>query len=229
MTLKDITTDKTFFDIHSPTLVEDITAALPEITPLLTRDDINKLCQYVVLMYDFNSPMLREVRLFYERKARCAEIVELPTTKGRWAKDVEDILTGQNIEFNAFVASYISNLGLPHYMQLVAYLEIQRIKTIEVFSGKISDKSDQILDRVTTMIAEITRKLFVSGDVDEVSLARKALYQKAQIDKARIIPRPEDIVKILEADGVLPEDFNPYGEDYTVEKSTFLGDCSPEV
>jgi hypothetical protein len=114
-------------------------------------------------------------------------------------------------------------------MQLVAYLEIQRIKTIEVFSGKISDKSDQILDRVTTMIAEITRKLFVSGDVDEVSLARKALYQKAQIDKARIIPRPEDIVKILEADGVLPEDFNPYGEDYTVEKSTFLGDCSPEI
>ena len=229
MTLDDITTDKTFFDVHSPSLVADITSALPEIMPLLARDDINKLCQYVVLMYDFNSPMLREVRLFYERKARCAEIVGLPTTKGRWAKDVEDIIIGQNIEFNTFVASYISNLGLPHYMQLVAYLEIQRIKTIEVFSGKISDKSDQILDRVTTMISEITRKLFVSGDTDEVSLARKALYQKAQIDKARIIPRPEDIVKILEADGVLPEDFNPYGEDYKVEKSHFIGDTNPEV
>lgn len=229
MTIKDIITDKTFFDVHSPTLVEDITAVLPECKLLEGKPDILKLCQYVILMYDINSPMLREVRLYYERKARCAEMVLLPTEKGRWTKDIEDILLGQDAEFNIFVASYISNLGLPHYMQLVAYLEIQRIKTIEVFSGKISDKSDQILDRVTTMISEITRKLFVSGDVDEVTTARKALYQRAQLDKSRIIPRPEDIVKILEADGELPPDFNPYGEDYKIEQSHFIGDTDPQI
>jgi len=229
MTIKDITTDKTFFDVHSPTLVEDILAVIPEVGELSDNPEIHKLCQYVILMYDINSPMLREVRLYYERKARCAEAVELPTEKGRWTKDIEDILLGQNLEFNIFVASYISNLGLPHYMQLVAYQEIQRIKTIEVFSGKITDRSDQIIERVTNMILEITRKLFVSGDVDEVTTARKALYQKAQLDKSRIIPRPEDIVKILEADGELPPDFNPYGEDFKIEHSHFIGDTDPQI
>ena len=38
----------------------------------------------------------------------------------------------------------------------------------------------------------------------------------------------KDIVKLIEADGDLPEDFSPYGEGYKVEKSRFLGDTDPE-
>lgn len=180
-------------------------------------------------MYDINSPMIREVRTYYERKARCAELLKFPTSKGSWLPAVEDLLIGKNSDFNDLVAAYISNIGLPEYMQLVAYLELQRIEMVKVFSGKVSDKSDQILDRVTQSIDKITRKLFGSGEEDEITVARKALYQRAQLDKSRIIPKPEEIVKMFEADGELPEDFNPYGEDYEVKQSEFIGDVDPQL
>ena len=228
MTLKDLTTDKTLLDIHSRNLVKEMAEIAPSLKEFSSPIPLEDICRYIILMYDINSPMLREVRLYYERKARVAELLKFPTKKGSWVPAAEEILVGRNEAFNELVAAYISNLGLPAYMQLVAYLEIQRIKTIEIFSGKISDKSDQILDRVTARIGEITRNLMGTGEVDEITIARKALYQRAQIDKSRLIPKPEDIVKILEAEGDLPEDFNPYGEDYKVEKSRFIGDTDPE-
>ncbi len=228
MTLQDIRTDKTMFDVHSSTLEQDMSSILTDISTFVSPISIIDICRYIILMYDTNSPMLREVRLYYDRKAKCAELLKFPTKKGQWLPEVEAILIGKNEQFNNLVATYISNLGLPQYTQLVAYLEIHRIKTIEILSGKITSNSDQILDRVTISIDEITRKLFGSGEEDEITIARKALYQRAQIDKSRILPRPEEIVKILEADGTLPEDFNPYGEEYKVEKSTFLGEANPE-
>ena len=228
MTLKDITTDKTLFDVHSPNLVKEMSAVLPALSEFSSPISIIDICRYIILMYDVNSPMLREVRTYYERKARIAEMLEFPTSKGQWIPAVEEILIGRNEKFNDLVATYISNLGLPQYMQLVAYQEIQRQKMMEVFMGRISDKSDQILERVTTAISIITRQLFGSGEEDEITVARKALYQRAQIDKSRLIPKPEDIVKLIEADGDLPEDFSPYGEGYKVEKSRFLGDTDPE-
>jgi len=228
MTLKDITTDKTLFDVHSPTLVEEMSSILPDLSEFDSPIPIIDICRYIILMYDVNSPMLREVRTYYERKARTAEMLQFPTAKGQWIPEVEEMLIGRNSKFNDLVATYISNLGLPQYMQLVAYQEIQRQKMMEVFMGRISDKSDQILERVTAAISAITRQLFGSGEEDEITVARKALYQRAQIDKSRLIPKPEDIVKLVEADGELPEDFSPYGEDYKVEKSRFLGDTNPE-
>jgi hypothetical protein len=229
MTLKDITTDKTLVDVHSPTLIEDMSSILPGISEFDSPIPIIDICRYIILMYDVNSPMLREVRTYYERKARTAEMLQFPTAKGQWIPEVEEMLIGRNSKFNDLVATYISNLGLPQYMQLVAYQEIQRQKMMEVFMGRISDKSDQILERVTAAISAITRQLFGSGEEDEITVARKALYQRAQIDKSRLIPRPEEIVHILETDGELPEDFNPYGEGYEVKQSEFIGDVDPQL
>lgn len=229
MTLKDITTDKTLFDVHSPSLVEEMSSILPGLSEFDSPIPIIDICRYIILMYDVNSPMLREVRTYYERKARTAEMLQFPTAKGQWIPAVEEMLIGRNAKFNDLVATYISNLGLPQYMQLVAYQEIQRQKMMEVFMGRISDKSDQILERVTTAISIITRQLFGSGEDDEITVARKALYQRAQIDKSRLIPRPEEIVHILETDGELPEDFNPYGEDYKIKQSEFIGDVDPQL
>jgi hypothetical protein len=229
MTLKDITTDKTLVDVHSPTLIEDMSSILPGISEFDSPIPIIDICRYIILMYDVNSPMLREVRTYYERKARTAEMLQFPTAKGQWIPEVEEMLIGRNSKFNDLVATYISNLGLPQYMQLVAYQEIQRQKMMEVFMGRISDKSDQILERVTTAISVITRQLFGSGEEDEITVARKALYQRAQIDKSRLIPKPEEIVHILETDGELPEDFNPYGEGYEVKQSEFIGDVDPQL
>ena len=227
MTLSDITTDKTLFDIHSPTLVNDMSAVIPELSTFVSEIPLIDICRYLILMYDINSPMRDQVRMYYERKYKCAEILGFPTSKTGWATEVEDMLVGGNENFNALAASYIAQLGLPEYTQLIAYCEIQKIKTMEVFSGKVGDKSDQILQRTTTAIGEITRKLFGSGQEDEITMARKALYQRSAIDKSRYIPTPETMVKLMESEGKLPEDCNPYPDDYEVETSTFLGDTDP--
>lgn len=227
MTITDIITDKTLFDIHSPTLVEDMTEVIPEIADFKSSVPIENICQYLILMYDISSPMHKEVRLFYERKYRCASVLGFPTNKTGFTAEVEKLLIGADRNFNWLVASYIAQMGLPEYTQLVAYLEIQKIHTMSIFSGKASDKADQILERVTVAIGEITKKLFGSGQDDEIVAARKALYQRSALDKSRLIPRPETMVKIMETEGKLPEDCNPYGEDYEVEPSEFLGDEDP--
>ena len=77
---------------------------------------------------------------------------------------------------------------------------------------------------MTDNINEITKKLFGSGDYDEINTARRALYEQANIDKP---PRPEDMIDTINQDG-LPPDANPYGEDYVVEEGHFLGDEEPE-
>jgi len=46
-------------------------------------------------------------------------------------------------------------------------------------------------------------------------------------EENRLKIRPEDIVKLKEEFGKLPDDFNPYGADYVIEKSYFLGDEPP--
>jgi len=227
MTLSDITTDKTLFDIHSPTLVDDMSVVIPELSTFVSEIPLIDICRYLVLMYDINSPMRKTIRMYYERKSKCAEILNFPTGKNGWAPMVENMLIGGDDKFNALIASYISQMGLPEYTQLIAYLEIQKIKYMEIFSGKMSDKSDQILDRVTIAIGDITRKLFGTGQEEEVTMARKALYQRSAIDKSRYIPTPETMVKLMESEGKLPEDCNPYPDNYEVEASTFLGDTDP--
>jgi hypothetical protein len=227
MTLSDITTDKTLFDIHSPTLVDDMSVVIPELATFTTEIPLIDICRYLILMYDIGSPMRDNVRMYYERKHKCAEILNFPTSKIGWEARVENMLIGKDQLFNALIASYIAQMGLPEYTQLIAYLEIQKIKYMEIFSGKMSDKSDQIIDRVTIAIVEITRKLFGSGQEDEITMARKALYQRSAIDKSRYIPTPETMVKLMESEGKLPEDCNPYPDDYEVEASHFLGDTDP--
>jgi hypothetical protein len=46
------------------------------------------------------------------------------------------------------------------------------------------------------------------------------------IEESRFKLRPEDIVKIREEEGILPEDFNPYGK-YQIPYAKFLGDEPP--
>ena len=224
MTLSDITTDKTLFDIHSPTLVDDMSVVIPELATFTTEIPLIDICRYLILMYDIGSPMRDNVRMYYERKHKCAELLNFPTSKIGWETQVENMLIGRNQQFNALIASYIAQMGLPEYTQLIAYLEIQKIKYMEIFSGKMSDKSDQIIDRVTVAIVEITRKLFGSGQEDEITMARKFVWIVTKCEDgntATVVWHSktlEDARKIASGldfgnfEGPVPVDMYPIGE-----------------
>jgi hypothetical protein len=54
---------------------------------------------------------------------------------GKWSEDVEKMLVGRDSEANKLIAAYLAHLAIPEYTELIVLLEIQRIKSIEAFSG----------------------------------------------------------------------------------------------
>ncbi len=224
MNLPEIITDKTRYDVHKRDLISVMGEDMPQFAEYSGKLPPKKLFQYIILMYDPDSPLRREVAHYMQRKNACAELVEFQKKGSRWAPEVESVLIGKDMQANKLIVAYLGHLAMPEYTQLIVLLEIQRTKAMEAFSSDVNDNTYKIMEAVTTSISKITKDLFGSGDYDEVKLARQALYEQANLDKP---PRPEDVVD-MKADGGLTPDFNPYGEDYVVQEPTFLDDEEPK-
>lgn len=224
MNLPEIVTDKTRYDIHKRDLILQMGEDIPAFSEYKGKLPPKKLFQHIILMYDPDSPMRREVGHYQQRKGACADLVGFKKQKdGKWVEEVENMLIGKDSEANKLIAAYIAYLAIPEYAELIVLLEIQRIKALEAFSGQVNDNTHKVMAAVTENIGNITRHLFGSGEEDEVKAARRALYEHANVDKP---PRPEDVVDMIDGDG-LPDDFNPYDE-YEVEEPTFLDDGEPK-
>ena len=224
MNLPDIITDKTRYDVHKRDLISIMKADMPAFNEYDGPLPVKKLFQYIILMYDPESPMRREIGHYMQRKSGCAEVVGLPKEGDKWSPAMEDVLIGKNEEVNKLIAAYLSNLSIPEYTELIVLLEIQRIKTMEAFSGDVTDNTHKTMGAVTESISRITKQLFGSGELDEIKAARRALYEQTNIDKP---PIPEDVVAKLN-EGILTAEFNPYGKDYMVEDAHFLDDEQPQ-
>jgi len=223
MKLSDLVTDKTRYDVHKRDLIDLVSVDIPMFKDYDGKLPLKKLIQYIILMYDPESPMRRQVGHYVQRKAKTAEAVGFAKEKNKWSKDVERLLVGGDKYANKMIASYLSYLAMPEYTELAVLLEIQRIKAFEAFSGDVTDNTHKTMSAVTENIQRITKQLFGSGEFDEVASMRRSLYEQSNMDK---VPRPEDVVDML-AEGDLPEDFNPYGEDYKVADPKFLDDEEP--
>jgi hypothetical protein len=225
MTIKDIDTSKLLFDPKGVDFSERIKDKIPEFANYKGKVPDKKVFTWVAIMYDIYSPLWREIGDYYERKRVCAEIADFPQKKGRWTEDAEQILMGSNEEVNAMVVEYIARFGMPEIYQLVAHLSLLSSETRKTISFKGNKDSIKIITETGEEIRRLTRVVFHSGDYDEITSARNALYAKAE--KERLKLRPEDVVRLVAEEGDLPDDFNPYG-DYKVEKSKFVGDAKPE-
>ncbi len=224
MKLSEIVTDKTRYDVHKRDLIDQVSEDLKLLLEYKGPIPKRKLIQYIILMYDPESPMRREVAHYMQRKNVCAEAVEFGKENGRWNKDIEEMLLGKDPKVNKLIAAFISNLAIPEYTELIVLLEIQRIKAFEAFSGEVNDNTHKTMAAVTESISRITKSLFGSGEDDEIKAARRALYEQSNIDKP---PRPEDVSDLLAESG-LPDDFSPYGPDFKVEPPSFIDDEEPK-
>jgi len=184
-----------------------------------------RVYQWIVMMYDPNSPWRMEEAQYYNRKREAAKEVGWIIEQGRFDDDVEKFLTGQDKVINAMVASFISRFANPEYTQLIGLLELQHLTTKSILAGKYTQHTTKILNDITNDINRITNRLYGSGEQDEVLLAKKALYQEAEESRIRL--NPENIAKVLQEDGELPDDFNPYG-DYETEDIHFISDEGEE-
>jgi len=211
MELKNLDTGKLLFDPKKPTFVRDISKSIPEFSKYNGKLPKDKLFAYIVIMYDMNSSLGFEIINYYDRKREVADMLEFRKNKeGNWIKSVEDLLLGVDEESNLLIGTYIAQFGRPEYVQFIAYNEMLKNETKKVLDQKGNKDTIANIEKITSRLKELTRELFQSGQTDEVALARKALYAKAERDRIRI--RPEEIVKIIEKDGVLPKEFNQYGD-----------------
>ena len=213
---------KCLYDPLSKDLAEEMSGKLPMISSYDGETPINSILKYLILMYDVQSPMHREVKEYYQRKRECAKAAGLPTKEGKWREDVAELLIGKNEWFNEIVVRYLALLALPEYTQLIAYLELLARRTRSVFDGTDDDKTHTIINTLTEKIKELTNKIFGSGENDEIQQARRALYELAEEDRVRM--RPEDVIALANESGI-PESWG-YG-DFEMGKIAFIGDKQP--
>ena len=225
MTLKDINSDKLLFDIHSKDLVDQFKEKFPEFNDYKGEVDEKKVVAYICLICDRHSPLMIEKPDFYQRKFSAAHLAKFPVTKKQFTDESERVIIGENDIVNQTAVAYIASYGLPNYTLLMAFMALMSFETQKVFAGKGSKDSSKIIDNASDRIQSLTRDFFKSGDYDEYSKVRQVLY--ARVEKERLRLRPEQIIRELEDNGELPEDFNPYGEGYSIDPSKdllFLGD-----
>jgi hypothetical protein len=225
MNLKDIDSSRLLFDINSKDLVKQFKAKFTEIGGYKGKIDERKVCQYIILMADMQSPLRIEKPDYYQRKYTVAVMVGLPKTKKEFTEESESILVGDDEIVNQTMVAYIASYGLPNYTLLMAFMALLSFETQKVFSGKGSKDSQKIIDSASDRIQSLTRDFFKSGDYDEYSKVRQILYSR--IEKERLRLRPEQIIRVLEDSGSLPEDFSPYPSDYKIslkDDLLFVGD-----
>lgn len=224
--LTEIDSSKLLYDIHSKTFVSDIRKGIPEFEAYKGDMD-KKVFQYVVLMYDVKTPMRVECPDYFQRKYMTASMVQFPKTKQGFAEASENILIGKDKEVNALIQSYVFQFAMPEFSALVAYEAILASEMQKIMNGHSTKDSGKVVDDATRKIQELTRSVFRSGDYDESTELRNALYARIEKEKTRL--RPEQIVRAYEDNGgSLPLDWCPYGEDEAEAvkniKITFKGD-----
>jgi len=225
MTLKEIQSDKLLFDIHSKDLIDQFKKKFTEFEDYKGKIDEKKVIQYIVLMADVNSPLRSSVKDWYQRKYTAATLVKFPMNKKVFSDESEKIIIGEDDAVNASMVAYIASYGTPAYSLLMSFMALMSYETQKALAGNPSKDSDKIIDRISAKVITLTKDFFHSGDTDEYSRVRQCLY--ARIEKERLRLRPEQIIRQLEEEGQLPEDFNPYGSEYKIslkDDLVFLGD-----
>lgn len=223
--LTEVDGSKLLYDIHSKTFVDDIKKGIPEFDAY-TGEMEKKVFQYVVMMYDVKTPMRVECPDYFQRKYMTASMVGLPKNKQGFTEASENILIGRDKEVNALVVAYVFQFAMPEFSALVAYEAILASEMQKVMKGSNTKDSGKVVDDATKKIQELTRSVFRSGDYDENTELRNALYARIEKEKTRL--RPEQIIRDLTDNGSLPSDWCPYGESEADNvrniKITFKGD-----
>ena len=221
----EVDSSKLLYDIHSKTFVDDIRKGIPEFDAYKGDMD-KKVFQYIVLMYDLKTPMRVECPDYFQRKYVTASMVGFPKNKQGFTDVSEQILIGDNAEINHLIVVYLFQFSMPEYSALVAYESILANEMRKVMKGGNLKDSGKVVDDATKKIQELTRKVFGSGDYDESTDLRNALYARIEKEKTRL--RPEQIIRDLTDNGLLPDEWCPYGEDEAEAvrniKMTFIGD-----
>ena len=212
------------YDPNNAEFISLITAGIAEFKKFTKKHDgYDSVFKWIVCSYDKQSPLVKEIPDLMTRKGECAVTVGYHVDKdGSFDEATEQFLLGKNPQVNSLIVSYVSRFADPHYIMLVASWNLLLDHTHKLLSGKHDKDSYNVIKNITDDIGDLTRRVFSTGDHDESLSMKKLLYERVEQDRMKL--NIESLVKYISDHGDLPSDFNPYGEEYIVEKLKFIGD-----
>jgi hypothetical protein len=184
----------------------------------LKKIDLPTFVNYIILMYDFKSPLREEYpfisieqNLNYSRKKmEAAKLAGYKTVLGKdgkktFDKETQAIILMQNTQCNHAIARYISLFGRPEYVKLIVYEEMLINKAKAALDGEEQKDAHKVIDFLSEKIVQISDSLFGGRETIE---ARQAFYAIAEKQDINIFP--EQIAKILKEEGNLPVEMSPF-------------------
>jgi len=171
---------------------------------------------YMILCYDLNTQLRKEVPYFNQRKIIAAELAGFKQNKdSTFKEDYENILIGENDLANEAISKYIRLFASPTYISLVYYWSILTSEFSNITASKSKDYKATIenISKLEVKINECTKILYGG---DEVTNIRRTLYESVERENLKI--RPEDIAYAEDIDQLIE---SPYGE-YKPGKLKFI-------
>lgn len=181
-----------------------------------TEVDKQSVCAYIILLYDLNTQLRKEIPHFNRRKIVAAELAGFKKDKdGKFIPVYEDIIIGRNIKANEAISKYIRLFANSKYITLVYYWSILAAEYQNVVNPK-SESSDYKstianIEKLEKNIDENSAYLFGGNEVRDI---RKELYEA--VEKKKLALRPEDIANAENVDDIIGD--GPYGKDYKPDK-----------
>lgn len=188
---------------------------------------------YIILMYDYQCSLWREVRDLTIRKGIAMQLAGAKFDKeGHFERHIELILEGRNQDINAMIIKYIALTNNPSWGQLCAAETLFYYDLARVQNGAFKDSMSVATstEKLAKMIKSLTEEVLGGDGESEPILA--AIYRESTKD---LDLSPEKISDYIMANGGtgLPEEWNPYlkwkekegiaEKAYKPEKIKFLG------
>jgi hypothetical protein len=155
----------------------------------------DKAIAFLILVWDYNNrDWQRQFSRYIDLKREAAIIAGFKLSKeGKFSSQVEDLIIGNNPDFNRAVIRYLYLTGVPELPALAAHRELQSAELEAVYNHKDAKDRKQIrenIDKGTERIKEYEQAIF--GGTEVLSL-RTELYKTMESTKLRL--RPEYIAE----------------------------------
>ena len=226
---EDIETTYLRFDPNDPYFVTKMKEEIPafaeySVEHIDTDSARRRVYAWIILMYDINSPLRREIKDMYKRKVYAANLCGIIPNphSGKYRDCYENIFLWKDKAANDLIVKFVSSFASQEYKQLVAHAAIQDSMMAKIIAGKADKNTQTMFDTATEKIKELMNIIYGSGERDEVYEARRALYKQVAYDLSDM--RPEAVSRTMAEDGKLPADWNPYEGDYQPGDINFVGD-----
>ena len=236
MHISDIDTSAMLFDPKAKGFLSTIKKTVPNIATRRYRSMRDSdVLKYIVLMYDINSPIIKEIDDWWKRKFEAAEaagfkIIIEEDDKGnkisKFEKETERMLIGNSSGVIDAIIDFLAYLKKPRWTELVYLNEELLNHTVEALSGnKGSAKDIKTVMMLHDSIGDVVTKFIGVNPKEETQKFIDRMYHR--IEQSRLAIKPEDYAKRIQAGEDLRED-SPYGRDYAVNRIKFVGDAIPE-